>query len=115
LQLSIDDFFTKSTMRVLSASYGLRRAREARERMVPIIARAKKAEAEGRIADMWPSLVHDSSEEIRAGQLTLVVIYRPVTDGKKGPRQRWSTTILHPETETHDRPPEAKERAAVEG
>lgn len=114
MHLSLSDFFGKSTMRFLTSAYGQRKARLARERLEAVIAKARWAEEQQRIADMWPSLVTDSADEIRAGQLTLTVIYRPVIDGQKGDRQRWSTTILHPEN-PNDRPPEAQERAPVQG
>ena len=116
MRLGIDDFFNKATMNYLAAAYGWPKARAARERMSAVIARAKQAEDEGRICDMWPSLVTDSGDEIRAGQLTLAVLYRPVDGGEKGPRQRWLTTILNPETTPeNDRASQAKARAPVEG
>jgi len=111
--MSVDECF-KCWMPAIIQSLGSAiKAREACDRMRPIIERAKTAEREGRISDMQPLMAMcNPTEDCRRGIWRLEIRYTPVVDGRKGEPTSFIKTILgNPD----DRPAPAQARAAVEG
>lgn len=65
--------------------------------MRPIIARAKKAEDEGRIWEMQPMMAMcNSRQKIEQGWFFMQIRYQPITDGQKGTPVIKTFTILEP-------------------
>jgi len=110
--MSVDECF-KCWMPAIIKSLGSAiKAREACERMRPVIERTKAAEKDGKISDMQPLMAMcNPTEDTARGIWRLEIRYTPVVDGTKGAPTSWITTILgHPD----DRSATASSRAAIE-
>jgi hypothetical protein len=112
MRMTTEEFFGKSTMDYLNRVYGRRKAHEAVDRMKCIIEHARQAEAEGRIIDMFPSIGPNNGDDIRAGKLTLDIVYRKPGDAVRMERRRYTSIIFQGETHD-DRSTSEKEGATV--